>query len=314
MISNRNDCRGRKCTTVLHGAVCHRTSTPYKSGKNMKRFDDDDVAQTSCFPSNVTSMMLLSAPFLLGGDTMYTDIDLFDDTFMLQEEAQVVTRYAHEIVSLEPRKEDIDQILSSHLLSMQALRDKQTREKEQIRQSLTKRQRLLVRAECSQGKVIEGQGNDGDRTHNHMKLVMFEGDHETKLGQTKMADKDVEGQGDNGGGTSERLYPRLDMCEGEQECDGREPGECGEGYIYKSSVEETSEIKKDNMRAFNASDAWKMNGAGHADVDDDYPVNGDVEYNEMNSSVEEEEDWAVRQSRQRSRSTVDNHMKVRILQ
>ena len=245
---------------------------------------------------------------------MYTDIDLFDDTFMLQEEAQVVTRYAHEIVSLEPRKEDIDRILSSHLLSMQALRDKQTREKEQIRQSLTKRQRLLVRAEISQAKVIEGQGNDGGRMLNHMKLVMFEGDHKTKLGQTKMADKDVEGQGDNGGGTSERLYPRLDMCEGEQACDGRKPGECGEGYIYKSSVEETSEIKKDNMRAFKASDAWKMNGAGYADVDDDYPVNGDVEYNEMNSSVEEEEDWAVRQSRQRSRSTVDNHMKVRILQ
>ena len=24
------------CTTVLHGGVCHRTSTPHKSGNNMK--------------------------------------------------------------------------------------------------------------------------------------------------------------------------------------------------------------------------------------------------------------------------------------
>ena len=26
-----------KCTTVLHGGVCHRTSTPHKSGDKMKR-------------------------------------------------------------------------------------------------------------------------------------------------------------------------------------------------------------------------------------------------------------------------------------
>ena len=32
MISKRRDCRWRKCTTVLHGGVCHRTSTPDKSG------------------------------------------------------------------------------------------------------------------------------------------------------------------------------------------------------------------------------------------------------------------------------------------
>ena len=25
-----------KCTTVLHGGVCHRTSTPHKSGNKMK--------------------------------------------------------------------------------------------------------------------------------------------------------------------------------------------------------------------------------------------------------------------------------------
>ena len=33
----RRVCRGRKCRTVLHGSVCHRTSTPHKYGNNMKR-------------------------------------------------------------------------------------------------------------------------------------------------------------------------------------------------------------------------------------------------------------------------------------
>ena len=28
---------GRKCMTVLHGGVCHRTSTPHKSGNMIKR-------------------------------------------------------------------------------------------------------------------------------------------------------------------------------------------------------------------------------------------------------------------------------------
>ena len=27
-VSKRRGCRRRKCTTVLHGGVCHRTSTP----------------------------------------------------------------------------------------------------------------------------------------------------------------------------------------------------------------------------------------------------------------------------------------------
>ena len=30
------DCRLMKCTTVLHGGVCHRTSTAHKSGNKMK--------------------------------------------------------------------------------------------------------------------------------------------------------------------------------------------------------------------------------------------------------------------------------------
>ena len=36
MISKRRDCRLTMCTTVLHGGVCHRTSTPHKSGNKMK--------------------------------------------------------------------------------------------------------------------------------------------------------------------------------------------------------------------------------------------------------------------------------------
>ena len=27
---------GRKCTTMLHGGICHRTSTPHKSGNKKK--------------------------------------------------------------------------------------------------------------------------------------------------------------------------------------------------------------------------------------------------------------------------------------
>ena len=37
MISKRRDCRLMMCTTVLHGGVCHCTSTPHKSGNNMKK-------------------------------------------------------------------------------------------------------------------------------------------------------------------------------------------------------------------------------------------------------------------------------------
>ena len=35
--SKRRDCRLTKCTTVLHGGVCYRTSTPHKSGNKMKK-------------------------------------------------------------------------------------------------------------------------------------------------------------------------------------------------------------------------------------------------------------------------------------
>ena len=33
----KDNCPGRKCTAMLNGGVCHRTSTPHKSGNNMKR-------------------------------------------------------------------------------------------------------------------------------------------------------------------------------------------------------------------------------------------------------------------------------------
>ena len=36
MISKIIDYRRRKCTTVLHRGVCHRTSTQNKSGNKMK--------------------------------------------------------------------------------------------------------------------------------------------------------------------------------------------------------------------------------------------------------------------------------------
>ena len=36
MTSNRMDCRLIKCTTVLLGGICHRTSTPHICGNKMK--------------------------------------------------------------------------------------------------------------------------------------------------------------------------------------------------------------------------------------------------------------------------------------
>ena len=36
MTSKRRDCGLMMCMTELHGGVCHRTSTPHKSGIKMK--------------------------------------------------------------------------------------------------------------------------------------------------------------------------------------------------------------------------------------------------------------------------------------
>ena len=37
MIPKRRDCQRRKCTTVLRGGICHRTSTPHKNWTKIKR-------------------------------------------------------------------------------------------------------------------------------------------------------------------------------------------------------------------------------------------------------------------------------------
>ncbi len=44
-----------KCTTVLHGGECHRTSTPHKSGNKMKekkkkliKYDKDSILFPTC--------------------------------------------------------------------------------------------------------------------------------------------------------------------------------------------------------------------------------------------------------------------------
>ena len=36
-IKEKGLCRLMMCTTVLHGGVCHRTSTPHKSGNKIKK-------------------------------------------------------------------------------------------------------------------------------------------------------------------------------------------------------------------------------------------------------------------------------------
>ena len=43
MISKRRDCWLMKCTTVLHGGVYHRTSTPHKSGTREQDEEEEEV-------------------------------------------------------------------------------------------------------------------------------------------------------------------------------------------------------------------------------------------------------------------------------
>ena len=45
MVSKTRDCQGRKCmtVTVLHGCVCHRTSTP--NGNKMKEKNHDSKVE-----------------------------------------------------------------------------------------------------------------------------------------------------------------------------------------------------------------------------------------------------------------------------
>ena len=49
-----------KCTTVLHGGVCHRTSTPHKSGNKMmrkKNFGGIGVNQSTCTGQRLSRSM-----------------------------------------------------------------------------------------------------------------------------------------------------------------------------------------------------------------------------------------------------------------
>lgn len=198
----------------------------------------------------------------------------------------MVTRYANEIVTLEPLKEDIDDILSSHLLSMQALRDKQTREKEQIRQSLAnKRQRLLKRAECDQTKVIEGQGHT------------------------------VDGRGHAGVGITESLYPRLDMYEGEQRgCN------VSRVFVRDDGSDDSNEWKQKNTgnlplpnTGHTGIEVW-TNGVTSLE-DDTAPVTShDAGPSHINCSVEAD-DWAAKHPHfiERCYSTDNNDIKVRML-
>ena len=59
MMSKRRDCRLMKCTTVLHGDVCHRISTPYKSENEMNKANLADRLITSlrlCRPKHCSFM------------------------------------------------------------------------------------------------------------------------------------------------------------------------------------------------------------------------------------------------------------------
>ena len=43
----RRKCRFMKCTTVLHGGVCHRTSIPHKRWNKNEEEEDEKEARTS---------------------------------------------------------------------------------------------------------------------------------------------------------------------------------------------------------------------------------------------------------------------------
>ena len=53
------------CTTGLHGGVCHRTSTPHKSGIKMKKKKKFIIAlSTSCNNRSVGKFLSLSVCFI----------------------------------------------------------------------------------------------------------------------------------------------------------------------------------------------------------------------------------------------------------
>ena len=259
----------------------------------------------------------------------------------------MVTRYAHEIVGLEPMNEDIDHILNAHLLSMQALRDKQTREKEQIRQSLAqKRERLLRRSECKQVTTVERPPHANEAAS---KLVMFE---EPGMRQIKMADQHAEHQGHNGysrGHVVQRiddLYSALHIDDeeegGRKEHLSRSTGKARGGHdehvsrsfekaddIFRSSVDEMkfrleNGMNENREHGFGGRNERKRRDIGHTGVevwmngdvspddDDTAPVDsGDSKHSRV-EDVEEKEDWAKHSSKH-SASMCDNDIQVGIV-
>ena len=249
-----------------------------------------------------------------------------------QEEANVVTRYAHEIVGLEPMNEDIDHILNAHLLSMQALRDKQTREKEHIRRSLDqKRERLLRRSECKQVTTVERQPHANEAAS---KLVMFEG---PGMRPIKMADQHAEHQGHNGysrghvdpgidelysvlhiddneeGGHKEHLSRSTGKARGHDEHVSRSSEKADD--IFRSSVDEMKlrlengmnenrELgfgrRKEGKRGdidHTGVEVW-MNGDVSPDDNETAPVDSGDSKNSTMEDIEEKEDWAKHSSKQ----------------
>ena len=244
----------------------------------------------------------------------------------------MVTRYAHEIVGLEPMNEDIDHILNAHLLSMQALRDKQTREKEHIRRSLDqKRERLLRRSECKQVTTVERQPHANEAAS---KLVMFEG---PGMRPIKMADQHAEHQGHNGysrghvdpgidelysvlhiddneeGGHKEHLSRSTGKARGHDEHVSRSSEKADD--IFRSSVDEMKlrlengmnenrELgfgrRKEGKRGdidHTGVEVW-MNGDVSPDDNETAPVDSGDSKNSTMEDIEEKEDWAKHSSKQ----------------
>ena len=83
------DCRRRKCTTVLHGGSCHRTSTPHKSGNKRKETKNCHTIINSCFLA-VTNYKHPNCSYIAqltttdGNFVFFTSIWLFCRSFRLR--------------------------------------------------------------------------------------------------------------------------------------------------------------------------------------------------------------------------------------
>ena len=47
------------CTTMLHGGVCNRTSTPHKIGNKMKEGEEEEEDEAHCMPNLVLPLVSL---------------------------------------------------------------------------------------------------------------------------------------------------------------------------------------------------------------------------------------------------------------